>query len=506
MTDKKVSLMLIDGKLVESSSKKTRPVIDPATEEVIGVVPMATKEDVDTAVKAARRAFESGDWSKSTRAQRADALLKIVDLINKNTPELRDLLMAESGGIASKALGEIAKATSLMSYYADLIRSSVRYDIEAVSPLADEAAPYSHGFKHRLPHGVCVGIVPWNFPFVLAFLKIAPALAAGNTMVMKPASDTPLTMLAFGRMLNEANILPPGVFNVVTGSGVEVGELLAAHPEVDKVAFTGSTEVGRRVMELAAPTLKVVTLELGGKSPNIILDDADLDLAVDVSLFAFLYHCGQVCISGTRCFVPRNKLDEITKRMADRAAKVVVGDPKDPGTNVGPIFSRVQKEKIEAYIQSGIKEGGKIIFGGKPLQGKVFEKGFWVPPTIFVGTNDMKIAREEIFGPVLVVIPYDTVDEAVAMANDSVYGLAGGVMSTNYARAVGVAKRLRTGTVWINQWHGLACNAALSGWKQSGFGTELGVDGLLAYTRAHYIHVDLVCDGPARYAFLFSGK
>jgi aldehyde dehydrogenase (NAD+) len=499
--------MCIDGKLVGSSSKKTITVINPANEEVIGMVPAATVEDVEAAVKAARRAFDSGVWSHSTPAQRAEALMRMVALLAENQQELMDIVTKETGATAMKAFVEIGMPQQLLTYYADLIRSPVRYDIGHVSPLSDDAAPYSHGFVQRKPHGVCVGITPWNFPFVLGFLKIAPALAAGNTIIIKPPSEAPLSMMVFGQMMQKANILPPGVFNVITGSGRVAGEALAAHPLVDKVAFTGSTEVGRRIMALAAPTIKVVSLELGGKSANIILDDADLNLAIDASLFGFLFHSGQVCISGTRMFAPKSKYEEILMRLADRASKVVVGDPTDPATTMGPIFSRAQKETIDAYIQAGIEEGARLVYGGKPLMGKPFDKGFWVGPTIFADVNnDMKIAREEIFGPVLSVIPYETEEEAIQMANDTIYGLAGGVFSTNYARAVRVAKRLRTGTVWINTWHTQGCNTPFSGWKQSGLGTELGVEGLLAYTKSKYIHVDLVCDGPSRYSFLFSGK
>ncbi|MGV8057325.1 MAG: aldehyde dehydrogenase family protein [Smithellaceae bacterium] len=509
MADKNLCvLMCIDGKSAESSSKKTITVINPANEEIVGTVPAATSADVETVVKAARKAFDEGEWGKMTAAKRAEALRRMAALLTEKMPELSALLQAETGSTCMKASVDVGMPIGLLNYYADLICSPVRYDIGHVSPMPDEAgAPYSHGFVQRMPHGVCVGIVPWNFPFVLAFLKIAPGLAAGNTMIIKPPSEAPLAITEFIRMVNEAGILPPGVLNVITGSGREVGEALAAHPLVDKVAFTGSTEVGRRVMELAAPTVKVVTLELGGKSANIILDDADLDLAVEVSLFAFLFHSGQVCLSGTRCFAPKSKYEEILRRMANRVTKLVIGDPLDPATTMGPVFSRIQKETVESYIQSGLREGARLVCGGKPLNGKMFEKGFWVAPTIFGDArNDMTIAREEIFGPVLSVIPYETEDEAVAMANDTIYGLCGAVQSSNYMRAVGVAKRLQTGTVWINTYHTQGCNTPFSGWKQSGLGTELGVEGLMAYTRAKYIHVDLVCDGPARYSFLFSGK
>lgn len=507
MADKNLCvLMCIDGKLVESSSKKTITVINPANEEVVGTIPAGTAADVDAAVKAARKAFDKGEWGKTTPAKRAEALQRMAALLAEKMPELTAILQAETGSTAMKAMVDVGMPIQLLNYYADIIRSPLRYDVGHVSPMPDEAgAPYSHGFVQRAPIGVCAGIIPWNFPFVLAFLKIAPGLAAGNTMIIKPPSEAPLATVEFIRMVNEAGILPPGVLSVVTGSGREVGESLAAHPLVDKVAFTGSTEVGRRIMELASPTVKVVTLELGGKSANIILDDADLDLAVEVSLFAFLFHSGQVCLSGTRCFAPRSRYEEILKKMADRASKVTIGDPTDPNTTMGPVFSRVQKETVESYIQSGISEGARLIYGGKPLQGKLFEKGFWVGPTIFAdATNDMKIAREEIFGPVLTVIPYDTEDDAVEMANDTIYGLCGAVQSTNYARAVGVAKRLRTGTVWINTYHTQGCNTPFSGWKQSGVGTELGIEGLMAYTKSKYIHVDLVCDGPGRYSFLFN--
>ena len=349
------------------------------------------------------------------------------------------------------------------------------------------------GIVRREPYGVTAAITPWNFPFILMMWKAAPALATGNSIVIKPATYTPLSTLEFARILQETDLFPPGVINVVPGAGAAAGEELASNPMVDKVAFTGSTEVGRRIMQLASSTVKKVTLELGGKSANILLDDADLDIAIPGSLWATFLHSGQICHSGTRLFVPASLHDEVIARLVEMAEGLKIGSAMDFETDMGPLVHRSQYETVERYVQSGLEEGAKLVTGGERALVPGCDGGYFYKPTIFTDVNNkMKIAQEEIFGPVLSVIKYETVEDAIAMANDSIYGLGGGVWSQDIPRALNVAKRIRTGTVWINDYHLLNAYAPFGGYKQSGVGRELGTWGLREYQQTKYIHVDQV--------------
>jgi aldehyde dehydrogenase (NAD+) len=358
----------------------------------------------------------------------------------------------------------------------------------------------SYNFVRREPIGVCGQIIPWNFPFLMAVWKIAPALAAGNTTVLKPASYTPLSALRMVEIINDTGLLPPGVLNLLTGPGGVVGPELCTNPMVDKIAFTGSTEVGRDVMRQASSTVKKVTLELGGKSPNIILDDADLDIAVDGSLWATFMHNGQACESGTRLFVPGSLYDEFMERLVDRASKLVVGLPADGLTDLGPLISAGQLERVESYIRIGLDEGATPALLGCRPDAPELAHGHFITPTIFTDVrNDMRIAQEEIFGPVLAVIRYDRLEDAIAMANDTIYGLAAGVWSRDVDRAVKVAYELRAGTVWINDYHLINAEAPFGGYKQSGVGRELGMWGLLEYTQIKHIHADLAHTREARF-------
>jgi acyl-CoA reductase-like NAD-dependent aldehyde dehydrogenase len=355
----------------------------------------------------------------------------------------------------------------------------------------------SWNFVNREPIGVCAGIVPWNLPFMISTWKIAPALVMGNCMVVKPSTETPLTALETAKVAAECG-LPPGVLNVVTGSGALVGEELCTNPLVDKVAFTGSTETAKRVMKLAADTVKKVTLELGGKSPTIICDDADLSVAVDGALFATFFHAGQLCESGTRCFVPESIYDEFMARALERVQSIRVGDTSDYETSMGPLVSAAQLARVTGYIETGLREGAKLVCGGGRPAG--LNKGFFVEPTIFENVdNNSTIGREEIFGPVLSIIKYKDLDDAVRMANDSIYGLGGAVFSRDIPKAIGIAKRIRTGTVWINDFHLLNALAPFGGYKQSGVGRELGPHALLEYTQVKHIHVDLALDRPTKF-------
>jgi acyl-CoA reductase-like NAD-dependent aldehyde dehydrogenase len=333
--------------------------------------------------------------------------------------------------------------------------------------------------------------VPWNFPLVLGLWKAAPALAAGNSVILKPDEKTPLSLLALARICHEEGV-PAGVFNVVTGDGEEVGARLVAHPDVDKVAFTGSTQVGREIMRLAAGTVKKVSLELGGKGPVVVLDDADVETAVDAALFGFCLYSGQMCESGTRLLLPDSLHDEFVERMLERVRTIKIGDPFDFDTDFGPVINEEQHARVLQYIEWGKEDGAEVRCGGGVPEGEQFQKGYWIEPTIFTGvTNDMRIAREEIFGPVLSVIRYSDVDEAIRIANDSIYGLSAAVWSSDLERAQEVAAQLRAGTVWINDVHAVEPKCPFGGYKQSGLGREIGPDALKEYSEIKHVHMDL---------------
>jgi acyl-CoA reductase-like NAD-dependent aldehyde dehydrogenase len=481
--------LYIDGRFVDGESGKCRPTINPATEEPIASVPVASRGDARRAIEAARRSFDSGAWSGMEVRERAKILMKIADALGERQDQLARIEAADAGATIRK--------TSMMDipigidHFRTLVELGERLPTYEPLPWIDVPA-VSWNFVQREPIGVCAGIIPWNFPFMMAVWKLAPALVMGNTVVLKPASDTPLTALELAKAAAECG-LPPGVLNVVIGSGPEVGEELCANPMVDKVAFTGSTETGRRVMKLAADTVKKVTLELGGKSPTIICDDADLSVAVDGALFGTFFHAGQVCESGTRCFVPSSIYDGFMERIRERVTHIRLGDTADYETTMGPVVSEAQMRRVLGYIEKGRSEGARLVCGGgRPDHMK---KGWFVQPTIFEEVaNDAAIAREEIFGPVLAVIRYDTLEEAITMANDSIYGLGGAVFSRDIPKAISIAKRIRTGTVWINDHHLLNARAPFGGYKQSGTGRELGTHGLLEYTQIKHIHVDLALE------------
>lgn len=478
--------LYIDGKFTDAETAELRPTFNPATEEPIANVPVATKGDTRRAIEAARRSFDSRVWSGMDVRGRAKILMRIVEKLKDRQEELAQIESADSGATIRK--------TSMMDipigieHFKELVELGERIPTYEPLPWIDMPA-VSWNFVHREPIGVCAGIIPWNFPFMMAVWKIAPALIMGNSVILKPASDTPLSALQLAATAAECD-LPPGVLNVLIGSGQVVGEELCTNPLVDKIALTGSTETGRRVMKLAADTVKKVTLELGGKSPTIICDDADLAIAVDGALFGTFFHAGQVCESGTRCFVPASIYEAFMERLRERVTHIKIGDTADYETTMGPVVSKTQLARVLGYIETGRKEGARLVCGGgRPPEMK---KGWFVQPTIFEEvSNSATIAREEIFGPVLSVIRYRSVDEAIAMANDSMYGLGGAVFSRDIPKAISIAKRIRTGTVWINDFHLINALAPFGGYRQSGVGRELGPHGLLEYTQVKHIHVDL---------------
>ncbi|MGC8927800.1 MAG: aldehyde dehydrogenase family protein [Myxococcota bacterium] len=488
--------MLINGELVESESGEYRPTINPANREEIALVPVATIGDTRRAIESARKTFDSGVWSGMNVKQRAKLLYKMVERLQERQDDLARIESMDSGATIRK--------TSMMDipvgieHFRALVELGER--IPTYEPLPWIDFPYiSWNFVNREPIGVCAGIIPWNFPFMMAVWKIAPALIMGNTIILKPASDTPLTALEIAKVAVEVG-LPEGVLNIVTGSGSVVGEELCKNPMVDKVALTGSTETGRNVMRLAADTIKKVTLELGGKSPTIICPDADLSVAVDGALFGTFFHAGQVCESGTRCFVHSSIYDEFMGRMKERITHIKVGDPLDFESTMGPVVSESQHKRVLGYIEKGKAEGAKLFCGGKVPE--ELKNGFFILPTVFENvSNNMTIAKEEIFGPVLSIIKYDELDDAINMANDSIYGLGGAVFSRDIPMAIQIAKRIRTGTVWINDYHLINPLAPFGGYKQSGVGRELGPHGLLEFTQIKHIHVDLSMDRSKKFWF-----
>jgi acyl-CoA reductase-like NAD-dependent aldehyde dehydrogenase len=415
-------------------------------------------------------------------------MLRIADRLGAELEELIDLETQCNGATVRQATGfHVGLAGPHFTFFAE---QAATYPFVAQVPTANYPTQSTNTIR-REPVGVVGAIVPWNFPLVLGIWKIGPALAAGCSMVVKPDEKTPLSLLRLVQIAHEEGV-PAGVLNLVTGDGVENGARLASHPDVDKVAFTGSTAVGREIMKLAAGTVKKVSLELGGKGAQIVLPDADLDIVADGALFACMLYSGQICESGTRLFVHEDMHDELVERLVARAATLKVGDPADFDTDIGPVVSRRQRDRIQGYLEAGKAAGATPVIGGDIAEPEGLEGGHYIQPTIFTNvTNDMAIAREEIFGPVLSVLKYRTIDEAVAMANDNDYGLTGGVWSTDYEAAVEVADKLRAGTIWINNWHMVAPELPFGGYKQSGVGRELGPQALDEYTEAKHVHLDL---------------
>ncbi|MDH3226872.1 MAG: aldehyde dehydrogenase family protein [Thermoleophilia bacterium] len=476
--------LFIDGQFQEAASGEIFPTRDPARLTEIAHISRAGLEDVDRALAAARHAFDHGPWPRMSPAERAELLRAIADRLESH-PDLAELEARDSGGTIRRiSVMDVPWAVGTFRAFADL----AEHTPEEVDLPFDERAPGRHVVR-REPIGVCAGIIPWNFPLLMAAWKVAPAIAAGNTLVLKPACMTPLTALELADVAHRAG-LPPGVLNVIPGPGEVVGEALASSPLVDKVAFTGSTAVGRRIMELASPTVKPVLLELGGKSANIVLDDADLDVAAGAVLWAAFIHAGQACEAGTRVLVQRSIFEELTQLLVERAAALRFGDPLDPDSDLGPLASRDRAKHVAAYVAIGVGEVGPPICGGAHPDGlpEGLDREAFYLPTIFKDVdNRARIAQEEIFGPVITVTAFDTDDEAVALANDTIYGLAAGVQSGDVGRARAIARRLQAGTVWINDWHAFDLRAPFGGYKQSGIGRELGRWGFESYQQLKHI-------------------
>lgn len=466
--DGKPKLLLIDGKLVPALSGRTFQTINPSNGKVLAEVAEAGEADIDLAVAAARRAFE-GPWSKFKPFDRQAVLLKLADLVEANFDELSILDTLDMGGPIASTAGKRRRAVSLLRYYAGLATSTHGHTIE------NSQAGEIFSYTLKEPVGVVAAINPWNGPLGLAIWKLAPALAAGCTVVLKPAEQAPLSPMRLGELCLEAGI-PPGVVNVVAGFGA-AGAALAAHPGVDKIAFTGSTEVGQHIIRASAGNLKRVSVELGGKSPNIVFADADLDSAVPGAAMAVFANSGQICSAGTRLFVERKIYDEFVERLAAFAKGLKVGNPLDPKTQLGPLVSDAQLERVTGYLQRGKSEGARTAAGGNRIMDEGLADGYFVAPTVFADVEDsMAIAREEIFGPVISAMPFDTVEEVIRRGNDTEYGLGSGVWTRDINNAQRISKGLRAGSVWINCYQTMDPAVPFGGYKMSGYGRESGAE------------------------------
>src|SRR5713101_2518601 len=471
--------MLIDGKWVNAASGKTFPTYNPATGEVLAQVAEGDRQDIDAAVKAARKAFDSGPWSRLTASERGKLVWKLADLLEEHLEEFATLETLDNGKPLTVArAADVPLAVEMFRYMAGWATKLEGTTI----PLS---VPYTpgvnyHAYTLREPVGVVGQIIPWNFPLLMAAWKLAPALASGCTVVLKPAEQTPLSALRLGELIMEAGF-PDGVVNIVPGYGETAGAVLAAHPDVDKIAFTGSTEVGKLIVHAAAGNLKKVSLELGGKSPNIVYKDADLDSAIPGAASAIFFNHGQCCCAGSRLYIEKPIFDRVVEGVADHAKKINVGSGLDPETQMGPLVSQEQLNRVCGYLEAGFSDGATDMAGGH----KKGDKGYFVEPTVLDGTSDkMRVYQEEIFGPVVTVMPFKEVDdELIRRANDTVYGLAAGLWTGNIKRAHRIANQLRAGTVWVNCYNIFDAAMPFGGYKQSGWGREMGRDVLEMYTQ-----------------------
>jgi phenylacetaldehyde dehydrogenase len=475
--------MLIDGKWVEAASGKTFDTYNPATGEVLARVAEGDSEDIDRAVKAARRAFESGPWPDISPSERGRLLWKLSDLLEQHLQEFAELETLDNGKpLLFSRIVDIPTAIDVFRYMAGWATKVEGNTI----PISDPRGKY-FAYTLREPVGVVGQIIPWNFPMIMASWKLAPALAVGCTVVLKPAEQTPLTALRLGELIQEAGF-PDGVVNIVPGYGETAGAALAAHPDVDKVAFTGSTEVGKLIAKAATGNLKKVSLELGGKSPNVVFADADLETAIPGAANAIFFNQGQCCTAGSRLFVHKSIFDKVISGVSAAAKKYTIGPGLDPSTNLGPVVSKEQLDRVCGYLESGMKEGAKATVGGHKRPGN----GYFVEPTVLVDVKpEMKVVREEIFGPVVTAIPFREPEEVIASANRTVYGLAAAVWTRDISKAHLVAAKLRAGTVWLNCYNVFDPALPFGGYKQSGWGREMGHAALELYTETKTVCAQL---------------
>ena len=472
--------MYINGEFVESAGKKYIPVIDPSTEEIMAEVPEANEEDVNRAVAAARTAFDSGAWPQTTAQDRGRILFRLAERIRKEAAKLAEVESRNSGKPIVEAEYDIADAATCFEYYGGMATKI----LGQVNPVPDNALSLSL----REPIGVAAQIIPWNYPLLMAAWKLGPAIAAGCTCVLKPAEQTPLTALEFAGYLADAG-LPPGVVNIITGFGETCGAPLVKHPDVNKVAFTGSASVGKAIMKAAADTVKRVTLELGGKSPNIFFADADFESAIDGALFGVFINQGEVCSAGSRILVEKSIYPKFVEAMSAKAKTIRLGPPLERETKMGPLVSKDQFDRVRSYQELGKKEAKLAAGGGRPAS---MPRGYYVEPTIFYDVdNSARIAQEEIFGPVAAVIPFADEAEALRIANATPYGLAAAIWSRDIFKALRMVKALRAGIVWVNHMQPTYVEAPWGGFKQSGFGRELGPWGIEEYLETKQVHINL---------------
>jgi phenylacetaldehyde dehydrogenase len=469
--------MLINGKWVDSASGKKFPTYNPATGEVLAEIAEGDREDINRAVSAARAAFDTGPWRKMTPSERGQLIWKLADLLEENLEEFAEVESLDNG----KPL-KVARAADV-PLAVDLFRYMAGWATKIEGNTIPISVPYTPGAQYlaytlREPVGVVGQIIPWNFPLLMAAWKLGPALAVGCTVVLKPAEQTPLSALRLGELIQEAGF-PDGVVNIVPGYGETAGAALAAHPDVDKIAFTGSTEVGKLIVHAAAGNLKKVSLELGGKSPNVVLSDVDLDAAIAGASSAIFFNHGQCCCAGSRLYVEEKVFDKVVDGVSERAKKINVGPGWEPATDMGPLVSEEQLNRVCSYLESGFAEGAKATTGGE----RYGDTGYFVKPTVLVNTNPrMKVVQEEIFGPVVTAIPFRNTDDLVMEANDSAYGLAAGIWTNDIKKAHRIAAQLRAGTVWINCYNIFDAALPFGGYKQSGWGREMGHEVLEMYT------------------------
>lgn len=477
-------LMYIDGEWTAASDGGTRPIYNPATGQVVAYVAEGTGADAERAIRAARQAFDEGPWAETTALERAALLFKLADAIDANAAELATLETLNNGKPLRESEYDMADAANCFRYYGGLATKPHGQAFDVPAP--------SQTFVVREPVGVCGQIIPWNFPLLMASWKLGPALAAGNVSILKPSEVTPLSALRLATLMEGVGF-PRGVVNFLLGAGPVVGQPLAESHLVDKVAFTGGTVTGRKIMQAATGNIKKISLELGGKSPNIVFADADFETAVDYALYGIFVNSGQVCSAGSRLLLEESLHDRFVERLVERAKQITIGDGFDPSTEMGPLVSPQHLEKVKSYIQIGIDEGATLVCGGTEVNNG--QGGNYLAPTIFTGTrSDMRIVQEEIFGPVLVVQTFKDEADAVRLANDTVYGLAGAVFTTDAAKAHRVVKKMRAGITWINTYHPTYNEAPWGGYKQSGIGRELGTFGFDEYTEVKQINVNLAVE------------
>jgi len=477
----KTRRLLINNEWVDSASGKAFDVVNPSTETTLAQVAEGDKADIDRAVAAARRAFEGGPWKKMSARERGRILNKAAQLLEKNKAEFAELETMNNGKPISETMhADLPLSIDCFEYYAGL-----------ADKIHGDTIPVSNDFFNytlREPAGVVGQIIPWNFPLLMAAWKLGPALATGCTVVLKPAEQTPMTALRLGEIFLEAG-LPPGVLNIVPGYGPTAGAALATHMDVDKVAFTGSTEIGKLVMKMAADSnLKRVSLELGGKAPNIVFADSDMDAAINGTLRGIFFNQGEVCCAGSRLFLERKIHDEFMSKLKERTEKLTLGDPLDPKTQMGAQVSKEQYDKILGYIEKGKQQGAKVVTGGAPSR----SPGYFIKPTVFDGVQDqMAIAQEEIFGPVVSTLTFDSIEELIPRANNTIYGLSAGIWTRDISKAHRLAREIKAGTIWVNCYNCFDAASPFGGFKQSGFGRELGKYALELYTQVKSVWVGL---------------